>query len=136
MKPSVVEMEATKGEKEKRQSSEGEYRHQQAHPLALQDLQPEVAWQDCAPLEQQVQHVDHHKGHGDVEEVHAHLAEDLDLKPQLIELPWERIFAEVVEAGVLHWARAGDLVVGVVGGGQEHVVGDQDPWHIVSASVP
>ena len=83
---SVVEVEATKGEEEQRQGGQGEDRHQQAHPLPVQDLQPEVAGQDGAPLEEQVQHVDHDEGHGDVEEVHAHLAEDLYLKPQLVEL--------------------------------------------------
>ena len=87
MKASVVEMEEAKGEEEEGEGAEGEHRHQHAHPLPVQDLKPEVAWQNCAPLEEQVQHVDHHEGHGDVKEVHAHLAEYLNLKPQLIEFP-------------------------------------------------
>ena len=64
---------------------------------AGEDLQPVGAGHQGAVLHGDVDGVHHGHNQGEVEGVHGNLAEQVALKPQLVELPGEGILAEIEE---------------------------------------
>ena len=76
---------------------------------------------DSATQEKEVDHVQEEEAEGQVEGVHQNLAEELDLKPEPVQLLGKRVSTEVVESRIVGGLLVVDMGEVILGGGKEHV---------------
>ena len=135
----VVEEEEGKRQEETREHPQGHGAHQRADvggELRMKFGGPVVTFGYSADLQEDVEDVQKEEAESQIEGVHQNFAEELDFKSESVQVPRERIFAEVVESGILKRFLVMDMREVVVGGGKEHVESGFKSWHVVAAPVP